>query len=86
MVLPGGVVAHVRIAGRRPKPCIKCGSTSNRLCDWKLATRGKRVIRCSAPLCDRCTYEPAKNKDLCPAHAAEWGKRETQKTESSPQI
>jgi hypothetical protein len=86
VTLPNGTVAIVRHSGKRPPPCIKCGATSTRLCDWKLATRGKRVIRCSAPLCDKCTTSPATDKDLCPAHAAEWGKREAEKTESAPQI
>jgi hypothetical protein len=43
-------------------------------------------IRCSAPLCDKCTMEPRKNKDLCPPHALAWSKHEAQKTQSAPKI
>ena len=41
------------------------------LCDWKVGD-GKT---CDRPLCDRCTSKPAPDKDLCPAHQAEWAAR-----------
>lgn len=61
--LPGGGFACG--PRRRPKSC-GCGSgrAANLLCDWKTGP-GKT---CDAPLCPRCTFSPAPDKDLCPDH------------------
>jgi hypothetical protein len=73
--IPGGGTALVRFSGRRkPKPCA-CGRHSTRLCDWLLTIGGGHKATCDVPLCDRCTHSPAKDKDLCPKHAAEWAAR-----------
>lgn len=74
MRLPGGNVAILRMAGRRPPRCL-CGAESTRLCDWKMAARSLargKAVTCDVPLCDSCTWSPAPDKDLCPSHAAEW--------------
>jgi hypothetical protein len=73
--MPDGNVAILRMAGRRPRPCVKCGAVSTRLCDWKISGGKVRLRTCSAPICDSCTSSPAPGKDLCPTHAAEWAKR-----------
>lgn len=84
MRMPDGNVAWLRMAGRRPPPCVKCGAVSTRLCDWKLRSsdrtpprpaKSKLAQTCSAPICDLCTSSPAPNKDLCPTHTAEWEQR-----------
>lgn len=48
----------------RRKPCSGCGRPADLLCDWKVDGG-----TCDAPVCDQCTTSPAKDKDLCPAHA-----------------
>ena len=74
--LPGGGTAIVKFSGRRkPKPCA-CGRPSTLLCDWKTRATPHDIATCDAPLCDRCTYSPAKDKDLCPKHAAMWKERQ----------
>lgn len=83
---PDGHMAIIRMSGRRPPPCVKCGAISSRLCDWKLAPAGappRRLKTCSAPLCADCASSPAPDKDLCPTHAAMWSQHlERQKTET----
>lgn len=72
--LPGGGSAII-CTGRRPRKC-KCGTTATLLCDWKVKT--KRSGTCDQPICERCATHPTMNgrtdfdKDLCPAHAAEF--------------
>jgi hypothetical protein len=72
----GATTAIVCHGGRRPREqlCL-CGKPATRLCDWIIAKRGKRIVRCSAPMCDGCSIRPAPEKDLCPTHGAEWNKR-----------
>lgn len=48
-----------------PLACSVCGYLGGRLCDWRLPG-GKE---CSRSICQYCTTEPAKGKDLCPPHA-----------------
>lgn len=60
--------------GRQRKPkCVSCGRPADLLCDWK-TPEGKKPT-CDKPICARCTHSPAPDKDLCPAHAAEWKAR-----------
>jgi hypothetical protein len=73
--MPGGNVAFLRMAGKRPRPC-RCGADATRLCDWITARGVKLRRRCSEPLCDSCTSSPAPGKDLCPTHAGEWKARQ----------
>jgi len=65
----GGVV-HINFGRKRgPLACSVCGWISERLCD-RIVDRGvhpqPEPQRCSAPLCESCTYEPEDGKDLCP--------------------
>lgn len=62
----------IAIVCTRSQRC-KCGRRSTKLCDWKIPA--KKSGTCDVPLCDRCTYEPAPDKDLCPKHRAEWEAR-----------
>jgi hypothetical protein len=86
--MPNGNVGWLRMAGKRPAPCVKCGAVSTRLCDWIIKDSerphppivGRAKARrprktCSTPICDACTSSPAPGKDLCPTHAAEWKAR-----------
>lgn len=66
--IPGVGNAIVCTSGRGRR--CKCGGRATRLCDWKKPR--KRSGTCNMPLCTRCTTSPAADKDLCPAHAAEW--------------
>jgi hypothetical protein len=50
MTLPGGTTGYVRIAGKRPKPCIVCGQPSTRACDWKIAKRPPSVKPVEMPI------------------------------------
>jgi hypothetical protein len=78
---PGGVVGFLRMSGKRPPVC-GCGCIATRECDWKIkssdaapaprAAKSKLGRTCDAPLCDVCTWSPAPDKDLCPAHAKQW--------------
>lgn len=34
---------------------------------------------CDAPMCPKCSHEPAEGKDLCPTHAAEWRARQAKR-------
>lgn len=54
--------------------CVTCRAAASRLCDWRQKGQGM----CDAPLCDAHATQPAKNKDLCPKHAAEWAARQRQ--------
>lgn len=69
--VPGVGSAIVCTSGRRRR--CKCGGRATRLCDWKKPR--KRSGTCDEPLCIRCSTSPASEKDLCPAHAAEWEAR-----------
>jgi hypothetical protein len=74
--LENGASAIVCGRGLRFERC-RCGRKALLLCDWKMP-EGKTVRKsgtCDQPLCDRCTHSPAPDKDLCPAHAAEWHQR-----------
>lgn len=68
VTFPGGASAIV--CGPRRRQRCGCGRPATLLCDWKVPAR--RSGTCDAPLCDRCTFSPAPDKDLCPAHAAEF--------------
>lgn len=67
-LLPGGVIL-CRSRGQTQR-CKAHGAKAIRLCDWRI---GKNKT-CDEPLCANCTYSPAKDKDLCPAHKAMWDK------------
>jgi hypothetical protein len=75
VTLPGGGFAIVCAARGRPKRCA-CGRPATLLCDWKVPT--KRSGTCDKPICSGCSTNPEANgrinfdKDLCPAHAAEF--------------
>lgn len=66
--LPNG--GRAIVCGSRRRQLCACGRTATQLCDWKVP--GRRSGTCDKPLCSRCTHVPAPDKDLCPAHAAEW--------------
>lgn len=64
---------RVIVCGRhRVEACVSCGAISDRLCDWIIAKRGKRIVTCSAPICATHASSPAPDKDLCPKHAELW--------------
>lgn len=47
-------------------PCKFCGKAGYRLCDFIVdETAGKT---CDVLMCDYCTHNAGKNKDLCPKH------------------
>jgi hypothetical protein len=54
----------------RRKRCAGCGAWATLECDWKVPDRKSGT--CDAPICSSCTVSPAKDKDLCPKHAAEF--------------
>lgn len=58
----------------RQKRCA-CGAPATLLCDWKVVRNAKKGT-CDVPICEACTHKPAPDKDLCPAHAAEWAERQ----------
>lgn len=61
------------ICGRhRVQACVTCRAIADRLCDWIIGKRGKRIVTCSAPICAEHTFSPAPEKDLCPRHKAAW--------------
>jgi hypothetical protein len=74
--MPGGGFAIACGVRRKAKRCA-CGSglPATRLCDWKVPGG-----TCDADLCGGCTHIPAPDKDLCPAHAAEWQARLARRT------
>lgn len=65
------VCGSARVA-TRPMRCMHkdCGRPTNKLCDWKVGD-GKT---CDMHICPEHATQPARGKDLCPAHAAEWAK------------
>ncbi len=75
--LPNGQFAIACSSGRkRPRPCSKCGRPSSKLCDWKKPyPNGERPSTCDAPICVDCGTHVGPDRDLCPAHALEWGSR-----------
>lgn len=68
VTLPGGIAAIV--CGTRGARRCACGRKSTLLCDWRVPARKSGT--CDAPICDQCSTRPAPDKDLCPAHAAEF--------------
>ncbi len=74
ITLPDGVPAIVcGPRGRADQRC-GCGKRANLLCDWKVGSG-----TCDTPICNDCTFSPAINKDLCPAHRhayADWQARQ----------
>lgn len=56
---------------RRPRLC-RCGNAYTSVCDWKMGD--KRI--CFTALCDDCSTQPAKGKDLCEIHAKLWANRQ----------
>jgi hypothetical protein len=71
--IPGGFACDPR---PRAKACsCQSGHRALLLCDWKMGG-GKT---CDKPICGSCTTRPAKGKDLCPAHAAEWAAMEARR-------
>lgn len=66
--VPGGGTAIVCTRGKRPIRCSACGKRGDRLCDWKVDGG-----TCDKPICKRCTFSPARGKDLCTEHALEYG-------------
>lgn len=72
--LPGGGTVHLHFGSKgnrnAPKPCCACGCISSRLCDWKRDA----FHTCDAPLCERCTWSPVDDKDLCPRHVEAYRK------------
>lgn len=79
VTLPGGITAIV-CGPRNPKKCCDCGHPADLLCDWK----GEGGT-CDQPICTRCTTSPAPDKDLCPAHAAEFKAWKARKAEQNSQ-
>lgn len=65
--LPGGGAAVVCGRGKRPIRCAECGRPGDRLCDWKVLGG-----TCDKPLCAACSFKPARGKDLCTEHAADF--------------
>lgn len=70
---PDGARGFMCTTGRRKRCACGSGRPQSRLCDWKDPTKANGT--CSAPLCTACTHVPAKDKDLCPTHAADWKAR-----------
>lgn len=74
IIADGKVIGIACSRGTRKKKCVECqhfGAT--RLCDWKL--KGKKAGQtCDRSLCDKCSSQPAPDKDLCGAHARLWDK------------
>jgi len=68
----GSTTGIVCSRGQRTKRC-RCGEIATRECDWRVKDRKSGT--CDRPLCERCTHEPAPEKDLCKEHAALWEAR-----------
>ena len=67
--LGGPLQAVFHLQGQKlPCACGVCGFMGGRLCDWRLP-EGRT---CDRSLCMYCTTQPARGKDLCPAHALAW--------------
>jgi len=74
--MPGGGVAIVCSRGPRKVRRCACGAVATRECDWKIGREiDGATLTCDKPLCAACSHVPAPDKDLCPAHAAEWKAR-----------
>lgn len=73
VVLTNGTRAIVCGPRQRRKPCSECGKPADLLCDWKVKSRKSGT--CDKPICTECTFSPAPDKDLCPAHQAEFLER-----------
>lgn len=54
---------------RKPARCA-CGALAPLLCDWKVPERKSGT--CDKPICNSCATSPRRDKDLCPAHAADY--------------
>lgn len=79
----GQPMANAIICGPKPRRrrCSACGELgATRECDWKVG----RDKTCDALLCERCTTQPRKDKDLCPAHAQAWRDWEQRRAASAP--
>lgn len=70
--LESGQTAIVCTGRRKRQKCVKCGRPADLLCDWRVPLSVRKTGTCDKPICGRCTVSPAKDKDLCPDHAAEW--------------
>lgn len=70
--LPAIVCGTLR---RVSSDCCVAGCThrATRLCDWRIG-QGKGT--CDALMCEEHTHCPSPGKDLCPAHATDWSKRQ----------
>lgn len=68
--LPDGMVAFVKMARRKPKPCSICKEPSSRLCDFVVDRTHSAVGTCDKPLCTRCAVSVGRNVDHCPDHPA----------------
>lgn len=77
VTLPGGQRAIVCSPRQPRRKCVACGKPADQLCDWKIPA--KQSGTCDKPVCAACTHSPAPDKDLCPAHAAEWQERQAQR-------
>lgn len=75
--LEGGARGLVCTGRQKRKRCGSCGRPAGLLCDWKVKERKSGT--CDEPICGACTHKPAKGKDLCPKHAAEWKARQVRK-------
>lgn len=67
--LPDGSRAIVCGPKKKQQRCA-CGRPATLLCDWKVPSRKSGT--CDAPICSHCTTSPARNKDLCPDHGADF--------------
>lgn len=67
ITLPDGTVAIVCGHFPRPKPCVVCGATSERLCDGKVPGARKRLKGCNAALCVVHAHADGPERDLCPS-------------------
>jgi hypothetical protein len=93
VTLPDGMAAIVCSRSRAPRQRCACGKPATLLCDWKVPQGknpassseavGHKQATCDAPICASCTTAPAPDKDLCPAHAAEWRARQSQRKPSN---
>ncbi|MGY2732357.1 hypothetical protein [Sphingomonas sp. UYP23] len=54
------------VCSSRKRERCACGRAATLLCDWKVPAKKRGT--CDAPLCSRCTYPAAAEKDLCPTH------------------
>lgn len=69
--LPGGGVAHVRTANRKPKLCPFCKQRPvTKLCDYRIAVGDVGHTRtCDAEICDICAKHIGPEVDYCPQHS-----------------